>query len=379
MPDLESQFLDALYLSVRDVTEFDQALTLLCDLFDVGSASLLDFDAARRDVSMQAGTGILSGEAVLRYERDFAAYDPAPPAFMRRPPGTAIPTYRLLPEEKRRPGIFFSEFFRPLGLEECLGGTLASSNGRFAMVGLHRSPDRAAFDDDDIAKLERLMPHLSRALQLRRSFIALDRRATALDEACDRLAAGMIGVDERGRTLFANEAARRMTTRDDGLALDRGGRPYAADRNANQRLAELQRDVAAGGSGGLARVPRPGGEPAYVVIVAPLSRGEGLESGRRRFGTLFVIHDPLHRAPTVPQLIAELFRIPLGSATLLAALAAGEELNHYAARVGISMNTVRFHLKTAYARTGAKRQSELVRLITASLRDLADHRDASAR
>ena len=69
--------------------------------------------------------------------------------------------------------------------------------------------------------------------------------------------------------------------------------------------------------------------------------------------------------------------IPLGSATLLAALAAGEELNDYAERAGISMNTVRFHLKTAYARTGARRQSELVRLITAALRDLADHRNGS--
>jgi hypothetical protein len=240
----------------------------------------------------------------LRYERDFAAFDPAPPAFMKRPPGTAIPTYRLLPEEKRRPGVFFSEFFRPLGLEECLGGTLASANGCFAMVGLHRGPDRVAFDDDDIAKLERLMPHLSRALQLRRSFFALDRRASALDEACDRLAAGMVGLDEGGDSLFANAAARRMSVRDDGLALDRSGRLFAADRAANQRLAELERDVAGGGPGGLVRVKRPKDDPAYVVIVAPLFRGEGLDGGRRRRGTLFVIHDPLHRTPTVPQLVA---------------------------------------------------------------------------
>jgi hypothetical protein len=104
-----------------------------------------------------------------------------------------------------------------------------------------------------------------------------------------------------------------------------------------------------------------------------------LDGGRRRRGTLFVIHDPLQRAPTVPQLVSELFRLPLDSATLLAAIAAGEELTDYAERAGISMNTVRFHLKTAYARTGAKRQSELVRLITAALRDLADHRGPNGR
>jgi hypothetical protein len=50
MSDDESRFLDALYLGVRDGAVFDEALNLLCSLFDVASAALIDFDAARRDV-----------------------------------------------------------------------------------------------------------------------------------------------------------------------------------------------------------------------------------------------------------------------------------------------------------------------------------------
>ena len=127
MPDLESQFLDALYLGVRDLTEFDQALMLLCGLFDVGSASLLDFDAARPEVSAHAAIGVFSREVARRYERDFAALDPAPPAFMKQPVGTAIPTRRLLPEETRRPGVFFAELpaARPRGVP----GRVASQPG----------------------------------------------------------------------------------------------------------------------------------------------------------------------------------------------------------------------------------------------------------
>lgn len=374
MPDEEARFLDALYLGVRDGAAFDSALDLLCGMFDVVSAALIDFDAARPDVLMQASVGVFSGDTVRRYEREFAALDPAPSAFMKRPAGSAIPTYRLLPEEKRKPGVFFGEFFRPLGLEECLGGTLASANGRFALVGLQRSPDRNAFDDGDIARLERLMPHLWRALQLRRSFLALDRRSAALAEACDRVAAGYIGLDPDGRILFVNDAARRMSARDDGLALDRSGKLYAVHRGANRRLGELAADVAAGGAGGVARVPRPNGG-AYAVMVAPLCLDEGPnKEGSRKRGVLFVIHDPLGRVPPAPQFIADLFGLPLGSATLLAALAAGEELKDYAMRAGISMNTVKFHLKTAYARTGTRRQSELMRMIATALRDLLDHR-----
>jgi DNA-binding CsgD family transcriptional regulator len=376
MPDDEALFLDALYLGVRDAASFDHALELLCAMFDVASAALLDFDAARPEISAQALVGVLSGDALHRY-REFAMLDPAPPAFMKQPAGTAIPTYRLLPEETKRPGVFFAEFFRPLGLEECLGGTLATNNGRFAMVGLQRTPDRKVFDDEDIAKLERLMPHLSRALMLRRSFIGLERRGAALAEACDRAAAGFVGLDEQGRTLFANIAARKLSAKRDGIALDRHGRLHIVDRAANQRLVELARDVTSGGAGGLVRVPSPGGNSALVVMVAPLSLGEGVEDGAQRRGSLFVIHDPQSRARATPQHLAEIFNLPLGAATVLAAIAAGEEAKDYAARAGISMNTVRFHLKSAYARLGVRRQAELIRRVTAALRDLADHRDRS--
>jgi hypothetical protein len=379
MLERDTQFLDALYLGVRDRAGFDHAMDVLCDIFDVPSAALLDFDAVRPEVSVQATVGVFSGEALHRYQRDFATIDPAPPAFIKRPAGTAISTDRMLAEEKRRPGAFFSEFFRPLGLEECLGGTLASTNGRFAMVGLHRSRDRKPFDDDDMARLERLMGHLGRALQLRRSFIGLERAAGAMSEVCDRLAAGVAALDEQGRGLFVNAAARAIAAAGDGLSIDRNGRPFAADRTANSRLAGLESDVRAGGAGGVMRVPRGAGRPPYGVVVAPFFIDQTTDEGRSRpHGVMFVIHDPLVQPQPVAATIGALFGLPQATANLVAAIAAQQELADYAERTGISMNTVRYHLKTAYARVGVKRQSELVRLVTAALRDLTDHRNGGA-
>lgn len=376
MQDRDAQFLDTLYLGVRDRAGFDNSLELLCGMFDVPSAALLDFDAARPEVSAQATIGPFSGDNLVRYERDFAAIDPAPPALMTQPVGSAIPTYRLLPEETRRPGVFFNEFFRPLGLEECLGGALASTKGRFAMVGLHRTPDRKPFDDADIARLEELMPHLARALGLRRTFVELERKAGALSQACDRLAAGVIALDADGRSLFVNAAARAIANANDGLSIDRAGRLFTFDRAAGIRLAELEANVRAGGAGGILRVPRADGKPAYPIMVAPFFTGDGVDNGKPRpRGVMFVVHDPQRRANPAAETIAALFGLPPGTASLVAAIAADEDLAAYAGRAGISMNTVHYHMKSAYARTGVKRQSELVRMVTAALRDLADHRD----
>jgi PAS domain-containing protein len=375
MQDREAQFLDALYLGVRDRAGFDRSLELLCGLFDVQSAALLDFDAAQPEISVQGTVGLFSGATLRRYQQEFAAIDPAPPAFATRTVGTAIPTYRLLAHEMKKPGVFFGEFFRPLGLEECLGGTLASQKGRFAMVGLHRAPERKPFDDADTARLEALMPHLARAIGLHRAFFELERKVGALTELCDRLAAGVVALDDEGGGIFANAAARAIAGANDGLSIDRSGRPFALDRDASVRLAELDADVRGGGPGGTLRVPRADGKPHYAVMVAPYFSGEGIEESRpRQRGVIFVIHDPLSRSKPAAETVAALFGLPPGAAALVAAIVADEELAAYAERAGISMNTVHYHMKSAYARIGVKRHSELVRLVTAAMRDLADHR-----
>lgn len=375
MHDREASFLDALYLGVRERNGFEQALDCLCHMFDVSSAALLDFDPVRPEVSTFATWGIFSGDAVERYQSEFATIDPAPPAFMNERAGTAISTRRMLPDEYRRPGPFFGDFFRPLGLEECLGGIIASAKGRFAMVGLHCGPDRGSFENEDSTRLQALMPHLSRALQLRRAFHRLERETGALSEVCDRLAAGVLAFDEIRSSLYVNAAAERMARKHDGFAIDAKGRLVVRDRSANNRLDELLKDAKAGGAGGVVRIPREGGSQPYVVIVAPLYLDDRPVGTRRgRYGTILVIHDPLNRTPPLPELLSEMFALPRSAASLLAALAAGEELRDYAERTGISVNTVRFHLKSAFARTGVHRQSEIVRMATAALRDLADHR-----
>jgi hypothetical protein len=123
------------------------------------------------------------------------------------------------------------------------------------------------------------------------------------------------------------------------------------------------------------RAPRRDGRPAYALIAAPLVLEDEIEGkSRRPIGTLIVIHDPLDHLPPAPEFIAALFGLPRGSAQVVAALAAGEDLKAYAERTGITMNTVHFHLKTAFLRTGTHSQLQLSRLVSGALRDLLDRR-----
>lgn len=380
MPEGEDEFLDALYLGVREGGAFERALSLLARQFDCPTVTMVDADAVQPGKTLICASG-LDPEAFHLYNETYGAIDPAPTAYFNAcPVGTAATTTKIIGAEKIARSVFYNEYFRAIGYEETLGGTLAANAGRFAIVAVLRTPQQRAFDDIDKARLERLMPHLIRALELRRSFLALERKADLLSDACDRLPAGVVALDEEGRAVFVNAAARRMAQRNDGFALDRQGQPLAYDRSANRELAELRRGLAAGSAGGHLRLPRRDGKPPYVLVAAPFctesdfqeNNGDG--SSARLRGTLFLIHDPLDRTPDAPELLASLFGLPNGTARVVAALARGEELKAYAERAGISMNTVHFHLKTAYARSGVRGQVELARLATAALRDLSDHR-----
>ena len=91
---------------------------------------------------------------------------------------------------------------------------------------------------------------------------------------------------------------------------------------------------------------------------------------RTRRGILIVIHDPSRRIVATVQRLAQLLHVPLGAAKVVEALIAGIELKDYAEREGISMNTVKFHLKTAFERTGSRSQADLARRALLAINDL---------
>ena len=126
---------------------------------------------------------------------------------------------------------------------ESLVGHLYSDQANFSMVALMRGEDRKPFDDDDIAHIERLMPHITRALQLRRAFFRVDTKNLGLQATVDRLRAGIVLLDREGAALFINTAMHAVAQRGDGFVLDRSGCPLPAGIEARQRFDALLEEI----------------------------------------------------------------------------------------------------------------------------------------
>ena len=346
MGDDETQFLDALYRGAVDESELNRALQVLQNMFHCRGGAFVAFDAhaPAADVSMTSG---IFGEYGRLYIEQFVAIDPAPLFFSRLATGTASTSDRVFSEQERNALPFFNEFFRPIGLTETLAGNLFNDGGRSSLIGVQRGDDRPPFDDDDIARMERLMPHIRRALQLR--------------------------LDSRGGAVFVNAAMQALARRADGFSLDRSGRPLLTNLVARRRFDALLEDVSKGGAGGVVSVQRTSGARDYAVLVAPSPASIAQMRWERAgmAGALVLVHDPDTRSRAPAELLERALNLPKGAARLVAALAADEDLKSFAEREGVTIHTVRFHLRTALARTGTRNQAELVRIAVRLLRDLA--------
>ncbi|MBN9217223.1 MAG: hypothetical protein J0I79_04670 [Mesorhizobium sp.] len=373
MADTETRFLDALYRGATEDASLRDALVFAQAMFDCQAGALVSIDTRMPMLgSLALTSGVLSEHERL-YAEQFSDIDPAPSIFAGLAPGAASSTDRLMSRDMRLNDPFVQEFFRPIGLVETLGGTLLRDRARFSLIGLQRGSDRPGFDDDDIARLERLIPHIRRALQLRQAFHRMEAKTLGLQAAMDRLPAGMALLDQQGSAIFINAAMRAIVRKPDGLALDRSGRPVPANVAARRRCDELLRDVSLGGAGGMVTVPRPSGERDYVVLVAPGTAvlAEMDWDRRGRAGTIVLVHDPAGRPLMPAELLEQAMNLPKGAARVVAALAMDDDLKSFAEREGVTIHTARFHLHTALAKTGARTQVELVRLAMRILRDIA--------
>ena len=372
MSDAEGRFLDALYRGVTDGEEFDRAVKLIQDMFDCRGAVLVSADTQDPIASFNSTSGWLK-ENLQVYLEKYAHLDPAPTAFARIPVGTASTTNRVFTEEQRSVDPFYNEFFRPAGMVETLAGNLYFDQGNLSLIAVMRGEDRKPFDDDDIAHLERLMPHITRALQLRRAFFRVDAKSLGLQATVDRMRAGVVLLDDAGSALFINTAMKAVAQRGDGFSLDRSGRPLPANIEARRRFDTLLEDVTGGGSGGILTVQRMSGARDYVVLIAPSPSSSAQSDWEREgpVGAIVLVHDPEAEAADMADMLEQGLSLPKGAARLVAALAADDDLKSFAEREGVTIHTARFHLRTALARTGARTQAELVRLAVRLLRDFA--------
>ena len=177
---------------------------------------------------------------------------------------------------------------------------------------------------------------------------------------------GVIQLDHHGRIVEANDRARRMLLKGDGL-LDQDGFLSAllpAD-NARLRLL-LSRALPTTGrvaaSDSMA-VRRPAGQARLVVHVNAVGPRR-IDFDSLRVAAVVLVEEPGANLPGMdPQLVAEALGLSLSESIVAARLAEGRSVRAISASTGRSEDAIRWSLKQMYRKLGLARQTDLVRLV----------------
>jgi DNA-binding CsgD family transcriptional regulator len=93
--------------------------------------------------------------------------------------------------------------------------------------------------------------------------------------------------------------------------------------------------------------------------------------GKRRAPVALFVTDPDERVEIPVPRLRRIYGLIRSEARIASRIAAGLRPESVAEEVGVQVNTVRMHLKRVFAKTGTRRQSELVRLLLSSPARLA--------
>jgi DNA-binding CsgD family transcriptional regulator len=264
---------------------------------------------------------------------------------------------------------FYNGWLKPQGLIDATLLVVERSMNNMTTLSNIRSDSQGLFDDETMARIRLLYPHLRRAVLIGRAFE--DQRRRLADDAAvlDSLAAGMFLLGARGELVQANAAGEAMLKARSPLRTS-SGRLELAVPAANRALhaalaAGRDGDVGLGGQG--ASIPVRGEDGAgdeIILHLLPLNavRQHSINAGAGAAFVLFARR--IDRSDTAAvATFAERFDLTPKEAQVLRTVVEVGGLPPAADVLGLSPATVRTHVTAIFDKSGVRRQADLIRLL----------------
>jgi DNA-binding CsgD family transcriptional regulator/PAS domain-containing protein len=288
--------------------------------------------------------------------------------------GRVILADSVLPQSELVRTEFYNDWMRPQGLGHLFTAFLCNPGPRepLAELGGLRAKRVGPLEEEDLDLVHTLVPHLQRSLSIHARVQGAEMRAGAAAEALDRIVGGVILLDEQGAPLLTNRTADQILAANDGLFLDREGPSASSPRQTGELRGLLSNAAATGagkgvGAGGVMRLARPSGGPALEVVVTPVRRGASPMFACNAAAAAIFVADPEARAERPPERLRRVYGLTPKEAEVASRLAGGMSPSQISDALGVTIHTVRGHLKQLFAKTDTRRQAELVRALLSGL------------
>jgi DNA-binding CsgD family transcriptional regulator len=195
---------------------------------------------------------------------------------------------------------------------------------------------------------------------VQRSLTELQSRAE--EYALDRIPMGVVIVDEHLVATFINRSARAILAHKSGLQLTHGVLAEVSPENAGKlRRAKEER------KGVVLSISRRHHRPLDVFICPLPEHVEAAQSAHKPPSAIIFLSDPDAGMYCDERMLREVYDLTSAEARTACALLEGQTLQESAKRLGVTVHTVRTHLKRVFEKTHTTRQADLIRILVGGL------------
>lgn len=265
---------------------------------------------------------------------------------------------------------FYNDWAGPQDIHHGAASTIFQYGEQAVQLLVQRTKGQGSFTGADVDFLNCFVPHMQQALHLAAQIEENNTRSKAIEISAESEVLPFILLDFSLRPIYCTPAAELLLNSESALLLSKE-QLHLVDRDLDQCLQRLLNKclVAADSrifntSGETLEVQRPQATNLHLLLkpVHPDALVWGGHSGRY---VAVYIYDPETKNHIDRERLCELYALSKAEIRVAMEIIVTPDPAKVAKRCFISLHTVRSHLKTIFAKTGANNQADLVKLLLA--------------
>ncbi|AYC32249.1 helix-turn-helix transcriptional regulator [Pseudomonas cavernae] len=352
---LYDELVALIYQCVLDESAWQPLLERLMPATGHQQGTLLFWDQHQMGPQL-TGVNLLDPASIESYNNYYCNLDPGRDFTADSPVGYWYHDIRDLGLERMSRDPYYQELYRPFNLHStsCLKLHERGQVGIYLSLLTQRDARLTSAKQREL--LQRLTPHLVLAGQMASQINALVLERQHRDLLLDQQRTPLWLVNESGRVFYHNSAAERRLGQFGCPLQVKHGLLKAKTREPQLKLLIRRATEHQGPArAGWLQLPDSGGSE---LLITPVPAHAAFAPVQVKPLALVAL---LHNEPR-GQLLAEIFQLTPAERRLAELLAQGLSPEHCAAKLGVSINTVRSQLRALFRKTETERQTELVNL-----------------
>lgn len=361
-----SQLLETLYAAPLQPEKWQAFFDHLSQLTNISCGYLITGSESQGQ-QILAGGGLCFNPEVLHLYKDYyGPMDPFWSPYLRNPRITVISGEELVSHDQLRKTEFYNDLLADNEMEYMTMLSCSSTVEHTDVMPVWRRAQDGPMGGASVDLLRMLLPHARIALQMRTVLQAVNAQSQFAELALDTMSTAVFLVSATGSVQHMNKAAAALAQLADGLRL-KGTILTASNSKESAQLALFIAGAAWAGRGthtapgGALHISRQQIPGSLHIAVLPIP-----EDRRSLMGVpcaLVFASDPGASPKPRGSFMRMLYRLTPAESRLADLLLEGFEVRGVAERLGITIETARFHLKRVLTKTGTRRQAELIRLM----------------